>query len=117
MLLKAKLEEYEKEIARLVSLNDDLKKSFINQNEYPVKKPYEIKESTKGFVKMVEPGWVSELLNKEPKSIIFDILYMMFLVLGDKNIPSVKNQNEFWNYISGVLKKSENNIGNKSNIY
>jgi len=58
---------------------------------------------------MVNPSWVSELLAKEDSDDkVYNILKMLFILLGYDNIPSAKDQ--FWGFITSKLKEREDTL-------
>ena len=83
-------------------------------SEHPETKPYEVKESTKGFIQMVEPGWVSELVQKpEWDEMIFQIMALFFGILGGSDVPELEDKAAIRAYACERLKKEEGNIRNR----
>ncbi len=63
---------------------------------------------------MVEPGWVSELLdNQNWDEKIYQILVLFFLVQGNGDVPNVDDKEGVRAYAAGKLKAEEGNIGKR----
>jgi len=67
---------------------------------------------------MVEPGWVSELLdNQNWDEKIYQILVLFFLVQGNTDAPDVNDKEAVRAYAAGKLKAEEGNIGNRRVLF
>lgn len=81
-------------------------------SENPEKKAYEIKQSTKEFIQMVQQEWITELKGNENwDEKIYQILALLFLVQGNPDVPEVSDHAALRSYSIARLEKEEADLG------
>ena len=82
-------------------------------SDNPEKKPYEIKQSTKEFIQMVQQEWITELKSNDNwDEKIYQILALLFLVQGNSDVPDVNDHAKVRSYAIARLEKEEADLGN-----
>ncbi len=75
------------------------------------KKNYQIKETTRQFLELIESDWVQMLtMRSEIPDLIYNITYAFFLFASDDQIPSLNNKEDFWKFVCQHLEANENDL-------
>lgn len=79
------------------------------------KKPYTIKESSKGFLQLAESEWIEGAFgSSEPEESVYDLMYS-FLVFAADNAPAHNEKSESWKAVHELFNKHSDDLGKISN--